>query len=405
LEVIDGTTGEVCTARITARTVEIFLRGKCIASHLALPHRPMTIPEHMPSSHRRDRDWTHERIRPEAAKMGPDAETLIDVILRSRPHPERGFPSAIGILGLVKRYGQERVDAACARALLLNARSYQSIAAILKNGTHVAHSRGAHPLPRQHPRPRLLQLIRRSPCSSTPLSSVCAHSASLPWQIPSSSRAIPTPPRCRTPIGSGLLVDREVTTRDNRRLVRRLANAKLRQAGTNENVDYRSARGLDHSLFQNLGTGQWIHDCNHLVIVGPTGTGKSWLACALGNKACRDGFSVLYIARSPFSLRRAAKAVSLTHRRAGYVNLLILDWGPERNGRSFHTHRPADNVRINQLPIHRQASAIGLDHPLQRSSHAQGSRTIRLASSLKLAGACDLVGSFAATPPSSGWFK
>src|SRR6266478_5455725 len=123
--------------RITVATVEIFHRGKRVASHLRShrPHRPTTIPEHMPSSHRRYRDWTHERIRSEAAKVGPDAETLIDVILRSRPHPEQGFRSAIGILGLVKRYGQERVDAACARALLLNARSYKSVAAILKNGT------------------------------------------------------------------------------------------------------------------------------------------------------------------------------------------------------------------------------------------------------------------------------
>ncbi|MGY4167407.1 transposase [Bradyrhizobium sp. USDA 4529] len=123
--------------RITQKTVEVFLRGKRVASHLrsTLPHRPTTISEHMPSSHRRYRDWTHERIRSEAAKVGPDDDTLIDVILRSRPHPEQGFRSAIGILGLVKRYGQERVDAACARALLLNARSYKSVAAIRKNGT------------------------------------------------------------------------------------------------------------------------------------------------------------------------------------------------------------------------------------------------------------------------------
>jgi transposase len=127
-------------ARITARTVEIFLRGKRVASHLrsTLPHRPTTIAEHMPSSHRRYRDWTHERIRREAARIGPDADTLIEVILRSRPHPEQGFRSAIGILGLVKRYGQERVDAACARALVLNARSYKSVAAILKSGTDKA---------------------------------------------------------------------------------------------------------------------------------------------------------------------------------------------------------------------------------------------------------------------------
>jgi transposase len=124
-------------ARITARAVEIFLRGKRVASHLrsTLPHRPTTVAEHMPSSHRRYRDWTHERIRHDAAKVGHDADTLIDVILRSRPHPEQGFRSAIGILGLVKRYGPERVDAACARALLLNSRSYKSVASILKNGT------------------------------------------------------------------------------------------------------------------------------------------------------------------------------------------------------------------------------------------------------------------------------
>jgi hypothetical protein len=73
-----------------------------------------------------------------------------------------------------------------------------------------------------------------------------------------------------------------------------LTPAKLRQAATIQNVDYRTARGLDRSLFQSLATSQWIRDCNHLAIVGPTGTGKSWLACALGNKACRDGFAVLY---------------------------------------------------------------------------------------------------------------
>jgi transposase len=124
-------------ARITAATVEVFWRGKRVASHVRShrPHRPTTVSEHMPSSHRRYRDWTHERIRREAGKVGADAATLIDVILRSRPHPEQGFRSAIGILGLVKRYGAERVDAACAQALAINTRSYTSVAAILKSGT------------------------------------------------------------------------------------------------------------------------------------------------------------------------------------------------------------------------------------------------------------------------------
>src|SRR5437764_13152537 len=95
------------------------------------------------SAHRRYRDWTHERIRHEAQAVGPDAAVLVDVILRSRPHPEQGFRSCVGILRLVKRYGAERVDAACARALVLGTRSYTSVAAILKNGRERAPSAGA----------------------------------------------------------------------------------------------------------------------------------------------------------------------------------------------------------------------------------------------------------------------
>jgi len=122
-------------ARITATTVEIFHRGKLVATHLRSlrAHRPTTVAEHMPSSHRRYRDWTHERILREAAVVGDDTAALVEIILRSRPHPEQGFRSCIGILGLAKRYDAERLDGACARALALGTRSYSSVAAILKN--------------------------------------------------------------------------------------------------------------------------------------------------------------------------------------------------------------------------------------------------------------------------------
>src|SRR5712675_928851 len=126
---------EEVEARITAKTVEIFHRGKLVAVHLRSlrPNRPTTLADHMPSSHRRYRDWTHERILREAAAIGDDTAALVEIILRSRPHPEQGFRSCIGILGLTKRHGAERVDAACARALVLGTRSYSSVAAILKN--------------------------------------------------------------------------------------------------------------------------------------------------------------------------------------------------------------------------------------------------------------------------------
>jgi transposase len=87
----------------------------------------------MPSSHRRYRDWTHERIREEAVKIGAQTSSLVDLILSSKPHPEQGFRSCIGIVRLVRQYGLERVEAACGRALALNTRSYTSVATILRN--------------------------------------------------------------------------------------------------------------------------------------------------------------------------------------------------------------------------------------------------------------------------------
>jgi DNA replication protein DnaC len=132
----------------------------------------------------------------------------------------------------------------------------------------------------------------------------------------------------------GLLLDREATSRENKRLGRRLRHARLRQNAIVEDTDFRTPRGLDRALFQKLVTCRWIRDHQHLVIGGPTGVGKSWLACALGHKACRDGFSVLYrraprlfselaIARGEGRLTRLMATLARTRL------LIIDDWGPE----------------------------------------------------------------------------
>jgi len=122
-------------ARITDRTVEIFHNGKRVASHMrgSGNRRHTTVAEHMPSSHRRYANWTPQRIRRDAAANGPNTETLIDVILRRKPHPEQGYRSCIGILRLAKTHGPERLETACERALNIGARSYSSVASILKN--------------------------------------------------------------------------------------------------------------------------------------------------------------------------------------------------------------------------------------------------------------------------------
>ena len=92
----------------------------------------------------------------------------------------------------------------------------------------------------------------------------------------------------------GLLIDREATSRDNKRLARRPRDAELRQAAVIEDTDSRTLRGLDRALFPKLAGCGWIREHAHVVIGEPTGVGKSWLACALGHKACREGCSVLH---------------------------------------------------------------------------------------------------------------
>jgi DNA replication protein DnaC len=132
----------------------------------------------------------------------------------------------------------------------------------------------------------------------------------------------------------GLLVDREATSREDKRLARRLREARLRQAAVIEDTDFRTPRGLDRALFLKLAGCGWIREHAHVLIGGPTGVGKSWLACALGHKACREGYSVLYkraprlfadlaTARGEGRLPRLLAALERTRL------LIIDDWGPE----------------------------------------------------------------------------
>jgi DNA replication protein DnaC len=130
----------------------------------------------------------------------------------------------------------------------------------------------------------------------------------------------------------GLLVDREMTHRRDKRLAARLRYAKLRHQAVVEDIDYRAPRGLDRGLFNKLAGGEWIDAHDNLILCGPTGVGKSWLACALGQKACRDNRSVLY-QRVPklfadLALARGDGRYARIMRSLNGAQLLILDdWG------------------------------------------------------------------------------
>ena len=90
----------------------------------------------MPASHRRHSEWSPERLKRWAAKIGPNTATLVEVILRDRSHPEQGFRSCLGIMRLAKPHGPKALEAACERALMIGARSYSSVNSILKNNLH-----------------------------------------------------------------------------------------------------------------------------------------------------------------------------------------------------------------------------------------------------------------------------
>ena len=132
----------------------------------------------------------------------------------------------------------------------------------------------------------------------------------------------------------GLLLDREASLRQDKRLAARLRVAKLRQQACVEDIDYRSPRGLDRAMMQKLVNGDWIDAHDNLALIGPTGVGKSWLASALGHKACRDNRSVLY-QRVPrlfeeLALARGDGRHARLLRSLGRADLLVLDdWGLE----------------------------------------------------------------------------
>jgi DNA replication protein DnaC len=171
----------------------------------------------------------------------------------------------------------------------------------------------------------------------------------------------------------GLLLDREASWRQDKRLVARLRYAKLRQQACVEDIDYRNPRGLDRALFQKLAGGEWIDAHDNLALIGPTGVGKSWLASALGHKACRDNKSVLY-QRVPrlfedLALARGDGRHPRLLRTLARADLLILDdWGlapldaaarhdlleilEERYGRR-------STMITSQLPVERWHEIIG----------------------------------------------
>ena len=163
-----------------------------------------------------------------------------------------------------------------------------------------------------------------------------------------------------------LLIDREAANRSTKKFQSRMRAAKLRHVGACiEDVDFRTPRKLDKALFQQLVTGRWVDQHQNLLVTGPCGVGKTWLACALGQKACRDGRSVLYH-RMPrlfadLELARGDGRFPRLFRQLVKADVLILDdWGPDRLTASQRRdlmeitedrYGTASTVITSQLPV------------------------------------------------------
>jgi len=187
-----------------------------------------------------------------------------------------------------------------------------------------------------------------------------------------------------------LLLDREQTVRDNRRFTHRLRQAKLPLSAVIEDLDYQSPRGLDRTLLTRLGTGQWLHKHLNLLITGPTGIGKTWLACALAHHACRQGHSVRYV-RLPRLLQQLQVAkgdgryMKLLAELAKIELLILDDWGLQvlntEQCRDLlevfdDRHQRRSTLVTSQLPVvqwHQTLSEPNItEYPIRRSSGFSG---------------------------------
>jgi hypothetical protein len=251
--------------KYTHSTVEVIYKGKRVTTHKRSYEKgsATTIHEHRSKSHQEYLQWTPSKIIDCAQKTGPATANLVETIMSTKPHPMQGYISCPGILRLGKKYTEERLEAASKRAILLKSYSYKSVKSIVLKGF------ASHPIVQKeevmkqidpYPWQRLLQLKGGLKMTNQTIEKLYhmrlnTMAGAFDEQLKNASWA-----ELAFDERVAMIVDREWTFRENRKLARRLKQARLKHQATVEDIDFRHPRGLDKSLILTLANCHWIRN-------------------------------------------------------------------------------------------------------------------------------------------------
>jgi DNA replication protein DnaC len=265
--------------RYSDKLVEIFYNNKRIALHSRLHQAGAysTQEAHMAAAHRAYAHQTPSNLIGRAARFGEKTKALVIEILKRRPHPQMGIRSCSGILKAARHLEAEVMEAICEKMLELESYTLAHFKSILKHKTYLKAE------PQTATTPESIHENIRGKLQGL--------KAALMEQIEGGGKYAAMSFEERL----SLLIDREVTDRKNRSIQRMLGLSKLKDKQAHlSDLDYRAGRGIDKGLIKTLAKNDWIERKQNIIITGPTGTGKSFLASALANQAILSACSAYY---------------------------------------------------------------------------------------------------------------
>ena len=306
--------------------VEVYFKGSRITSQKRLGKlciQPVVRTEHMPSKHREYLKYNADEFRMWSKNIGSSTEDVVRYFLTSGSAPEQGYKACVSLKSLCKRYGKKKLEAACERMLVFSSSpSVRTISTILKNSKE-----------EKKPEPVALPIGRRAVTAMinntierlrTMKMNSFASELERQMEDKASYSQLGFEERLT------LLVDSEWNRRQDNKLTRFIRNARFSApSATIEGIEYIEDRHLDKAKMLRFATCQYINDGRHIILKGASGNGKTYIACALGNAACRKYKSVRYI-RMPelleeLSVARTNGELSKVIKNYKKVDLLILD--------------------------------------------------------------------------------